>query len=148
MRDSIVVGYRHMGIIVKDLEKSRRFYEGILGLEMVQDYTDESKYIHDLLGLYETKIQIMKLKTKDGIIIELLKYVKHPTEYSNKPFYNVGNCHVAFTVADANQMYKKLQKVGIEVISEPLLSSEKIAKVFFCIDPDGVRIELVEILEN
>lgn len=35
----------------------------------------------------------------------------------------------------------------IEVISEPVLSSEGIAIVFFCLDPDGVRVELVEIIK-
>tara|TARA_B100000963_G_scaffold301887_1_gene274622 strand:+ start:146 stop:340 length:195 start_codon:yes stop_codon:yes gene_type:complete len=33
-------------------------------------------------------------------------------------------------------------------ISEPTLSSEKFAKVCFCLDPNNVRVELVEILFN
>ena len=35
---------------------------------------------------------------------------------------------------------------GVKFISEPTLSSEKFAKVCFCIDPNNVRVELVEIL--
>ena len=45
-----------------------------------------------------------------------------------------------------DKTYKWLKKNKIKVLSKPVLSSEKFAKVFFCLDPDGVRVELVEIL--
>ena len=45
-------------------------------------------------------------------------------------------------------MHDKLVNNGIEVISEPVLSSEGIAIVFFCLDPDGVRVELVQIIKQ
>lgn len=142
-----VIGFRHTGIIVKHMESSLRFYKDILGLEVVQDYKDDSKYINDVLGLSGGKIRMIKLKTQDGYIIELLEYVNHPTDILNNPFYNVGTCHVAFTVINAEQIYEKLQNEGIKVISKPLLSSEKTAKVFFCIDPNGIRVELVEMVK-
>ena len=47
---------------------------------------------------------------------------------------------------DIDFMYEHLQKNNITVLSKPVLSSEKIAKVFFCLDPDGVRVEIVEML--
>ena len=142
----LVKGFRHTGIIVKNMESSRQFYEGILGFEVIQDYTDDSKYINDVLGLSHGEIHMIKLKTIDGYIIELLEYLNHPTEIVKTPFYNVGNCHLAFTVHNADEMYKKLLDKGIEIISKPLLSSDKTALVFFCCDPNGIRIELVEIV--
>ena len=33
-----------------------------------------------------------------------------------------------------------IKKNKIKVLSKPVLSSEKFAKVFFCLSPDGVRI--------
>ena len=146
MSESLVKGFRHTGIIVKNMENSQRFYEGILGLEVVQNYKDKSKYINNVLGLSNGKIHMIKLKTIDGYIIELLEYLNHPTEIVKTPFYNVGNCHLAFTVHNAEEMYEKLLDKGIEIISKPLLSSDKTALVFFCCDPNGIRIELVEIV--
>jgi catechol 2,3-dioxygenase-like lactoylglutathione lyase family enzyme len=143
----LVKGFRHTGIIVKNMESSRQFYENILGLEVVQDYEDDSNYINDVLGLSGGNIRMIKLKTQDGYIIELLEYINHPTKVLSSPFYNVGNCHIAFTVSDADEMYKKLLDKGIEVISRPLLSSEKTAIVFFCCDPNGIRVELVEMVK-
>jgi len=143
----IVIGFRHTGIIVKHMESSMQFYEDILGLEVVQDYKDDSNYINDVLGLSGGNIRMIKLKTQDGYIIELLEYINHPTKVLSSPFYNVGNCHIAFTVSDADEMYKKLLDKGIEIISRPLLSSEKTAIVFFCCDPNGIRVELVEMVK-
>ena len=36
----LVRGFRYTGIIVKNMENSRWFYEGVLGLEVVQNYKD------------------------------------------------------------------------------------------------------------
>ncbi len=146
MSNSLIKQFRHTGIIVKDMEDSRVFYEELLGLEVIQDYTDDSKYINDVLGLSDGNIHMIKLKTIDNYIIELLKYINHPTEDINRPFYNVGICHIAFTIENADMIYNKLRKENIKTISKPLLSSEKTAKVFFCVDPNGIRIELVEMV--
>ena len=146
MNSSLVVGYRHTGIIVKDMEKSLHFYKNILELEEIQAYSDNSDSINTALGLNKASVRMVKLKSKDGNVIELLKYDNHPTEKHNIPFYNVGICHIAFRVNDIDKIYDKLKKEDIEIISEPLLGSEKIAKVFFCVDPNGVRIELVQMI--
>ena len=146
MNSSLVIGYRHTGIIVKDMERSLFFYNNILELEVIQDYSDHSDFINTALGLKKASIRMVKLKSKDGNIIELLKYESHPTEKHIIPFYNVGICHIAFRVKDIYKIYDKLKKENIETISEPMLGSEKIAKVFFCVDPNGVRIELVQML--
>ena len=36
----LVRGFRYTGIIVKNMENSRWFYEGVLDLEVVQNYKD------------------------------------------------------------------------------------------------------------
>ena len=41
---------------------------------------------------------------------------------------------------------KELTKKAVEFLSKPVLSSEGIAIVCFCLDPNGMRIELVEML--
>ena len=41
----IVKGYRHTGITCNDLKKSLEFYRDYLGLEVIQDFWDNSYYI-------------------------------------------------------------------------------------------------------
>tara|TARA_B100002019_G_scaffold292584_1_gene316229 strand:+ start:1378 stop:1830 length:453 start_codon:yes stop_codon:yes gene_type:complete len=146
MQKNLIAGFRHTGIITKDIKKSFNFYGEILGMEMVQEFTDSSDYINEITNLKNCSAHFIKLKMADGTILELLEYPTHPTEEFDLPIINVGLCHIALRVEDIDFMYEHLQKNNITVLSKPVLSSEKIAKVFFCLDPDGVRVEIVEML--
>ena len=147
MSEPIVVGYRHTGIITKDINKSLYFYKNILGLQMIQDFTDSSDYINEITGLNGAIAHFIKLKCLDRGVIELLEYPSHQTEPIKSSIINVGICHIALRVNNADDAYKKLVYKKIKVISKPVLSSEGIAKVFFCLDPDGIRVEIVEMLD-
>ena len=148
MNKPMVTGYRHTGIIVKSMEESLYFYQDILGLEVIQDFSDNSDYINTIIGITDADIHMIKLKSRDGTVLELLEYRSHPTQLTNQKSYNAGVCHVAFQVENANETYKALKEKGVTIISKPILSSEKIAKVFFCLDPNEVRVELVEITDQ
>ncbi len=142
----VVIGYRHTGIITKDINKSLNFYQNILGLEVIQEFTDTSDYINEITGLKGAKVHFIKLKAKDETVLELLEYPSHPTEPLESSIINVGICHIALRVRSAENAYDKLIENDVKVLSRPVLSSEGIAKVFFCLDPDNVRVELVEML--
>ena len=142
----IVKGYRHTGIICKDIKKSLYFYRDLLGLEIIQDFWDDSEYINTITSINDANVHMIKLKAEDGTVIELLDYVTHPTDLIPQEIYNVGACHVAFQVYDIQIAYDVLTEKNVEFLSPPVLSSEGIAKVCFCLDPNNVRIELVEML--
>ena len=142
----IVVGYRHTGIITKDIKKSLDFYQNIMGLEVIQEFTDTSDYINEITGLKGAEAHFIKLKAIDETVLELLEYPTHPTKPFESSIINVGVCHIALRVTNAEIAYDKLVENGVKVLSRPVLSSEGIAKVFFCLDPDNVRVELVEML--
>ncbi len=144
----LVIGYRHTGIIVKNMKKSLHFYKDILGLKVIQDFSDSSEYINKITGINNSDIHMIKLEVGDGTVLEILEYRNHPTELIDQPIYNVGASHIALQVKNAEKAYDILKEKGIKIISEPVLSSEKIAKVFFCFDPNNVRIELVEMLNS
>ena len=142
-----VIGFRHSGIIVKSMESSVNFYKNILGLELIQEFTDESEYINKITGITDGVAHFVKLRMPDGTVLELLEYPTHPTESHNLSIINVGICHIALQVDSAELMYTKLVRKGIKVLSKPILSSEGIATVFFCLDPDNVRVEFVEMVK-
>lgn len=147
MSGKIVTGYRHTGIIVEDMNASLHFYRDLLGLKVIQDFSDDSDYINTITGISGGNVHMIKLETEDKkYVIELLEYLNHSTDLVRQPIYNVGCCHVAFQVESIEDAYEKLSGQGVKFISKPVLSSEKIAKVCFCFDPNNIRIELVEML--
>ena len=148
MSESLIKGFRHTGIIVKNMEESLHFYRDILGLKVIQNFSDSSEYINKITGIKNADVHMIKLEAGDGAVLEILEYCNHPTELIDQPIYNVGASHIALQVKNAEKAYKILKEKGIKIISKPVLSSEKIAKVFFCFDPNDVRIELVEMLDG
>ena len=143
-----VVGFRHVGIITEDIDKSLLFYRDILGLEVIQEFEDSSDYINEITNLKNATAHFIKLKMVDGTVLELLEYPTHKTEPYNLSIINVGLPHIALRVEDADSTYQHLVSNNVTVLSKPVLSSEGIAKVFFCLDPDKVRVEIVEMLND
>ena len=143
----LVSGFRHAGLIVKDLDISLKFYSEILGLDLIQRFTDSSDYINTITGLTNGTAEFAKLRMLDGAVIELLTYPSHPTKSHDLSIINVGIAHIALRVDSALHTYEALVGHGINVLSPPVLSSEGIAKVFFCLDPDGYRVEIVEMID-
>ena len=60
----------------------------------------------------------------------------------------IGPTHIALSVNNLDSVFNNLSKKGIKFISSPQITSDKFAKVAFCIAPEGTFIELVEELRN
>lgn len=135
-----IIGYRHTGIITKNIEKSKKFYIDLLGFEIIQDFWDNSDYINYIIGLKNANIRMIKMKEPiSGFVLEIL-------DYNKSKIYKNTSIHIALQVDDIDKMYNYLILNDVKFISQPILSSEGIAKVCFCFDPDGNRIELVELI--
>ena len=68
---------RHTGIVVRNLDKAIRFYEG-LGFSIWKREVEKGQYIDKIVGLDNTEIETAKLKSPCGGLLELLKYHKFP----------------------------------------------------------------------
>lgn len=141
-------GVRHAGIVVSDMEESMYFYRDLLGLEVVNKAVESGSYIDKILGLKGIKVTTVKLVADDGSLVELLYFHSHRKELDRKKaICETGISHIAFTVEDLEEEYKKLSKEGVRFNASPQISPDGYAKVTFCEDPDGNLIELVETLK-
>ena len=138
---------RHTGIVVSDMQASLRFYRDLLGMEVGADFKDNSQMVQDVTGVAGANLWIIKLKAADGVSIELLQYLSHPQPVpAPRRACDVGCNHVALQVDDLDALHEKLVAEGIEFNVAPTISSEGFAKITYCRDPEGVLVELVEIL--
>lgn len=138
---------RHIGIVVKDINKSIIFYRDLLGLKIEKDMLEKSPYIDKILGLKDVSMRTIKLSASDGSLVELLCYSNPVSRDGRKSRINdLGCAHIAFTVNNIGKEYRRLLKKGIFFKSPPCKSPDGYAKVAFCRNPDGTFIELVEIL--
>ena len=105
-----VLGYRHTGIICRDIKKSLHFYKDLLGLKVVQEFWDETDYINKVSGMKNARVHFIKLKMKSGEILELLRYPTHNTKLPKLPIYNTGILHIALQVQNIEKTYLRLKK--------------------------------------
>ena len=144
-----VKAIRHTGIVVSDMQASLRFYRDLLGMEVWADFTDDSPMVQDVTAVPGANLWMVKLKAEDGVSIELLQYLSHPEPVpAPRRACDVGCNHIALQVDDLDGLHEKLLREGIEFNVAPVVSSEGFAKVTYCRDPEGVLVELVEILEK
>lgn len=144
-----VTAIRHTGIVVSDMKRELQFYRDLLGMTVWFDAQDDSEYVQSVTEVPSANIWMVKLKAMNGNSIELLQYLSHPQgipEPMNS--CDVGCNHIALQVEDIGAMYETLVSAGVRFHAPPTISSDGSAKVTYCRDPEGVIVELVEILNQ
>ena len=52
---------RHIGIVVKNIENSLKFYRDIFGLQIQRSMNESGKYIDNMLGFENVKVKTVKM---------------------------------------------------------------------------------------
>jgi lactoylglutathione lyase len=117
----------HIGMAVKDCEKSSLFYSKVLGCEKSGEHQDEKmKFIYLNLG---------------NQIIELIQHLGE----EEKPRRSGPIDHIAIEVEDINAAVARLKDLGIDCLSDsPREVFDGQKKIIFFLGPDGERIEFVQ----
>jgi catechol 2,3-dioxygenase-like lactoylglutathione lyase family enzyme len=145
----IIKNIRHTGIVVSDMGRALEFYRDLMGLKTVIDFGEEGGFIDTVTNLKNVRLRMVKLVAEDGAMVELLHYASHPQpERLENKLCELGPTHLAFTVADVEQLYAEWSAKGVKCNSAPVISPDGKAKLFFCQDPDGTFLEIVQMLTN
>ena len=140
---------RHSGIVVTDMERSLKFYRDLLGLKPMIDFEEKGAFIDSVLNVSGVYVRMVKLITEDEQMIELLQYYSHPIKRNpDNKIYETGPTHVAFTVEDVNDTYARFSEEDVRCNSAPVVAPDGKAKLFFCQDPDGTYLEIVQMLDG
>ena len=132
---------RHLGIVVRDMDKSLKFYK-YLGYEVISDMKEDSKFIDKILGLKDSDLRTVKMTCDNNHMIELLDYSNPISDDNSKRVNYVGCSHFTLSVSNIESLYEDLSKNNVEFISKPISNGK--VKVAFCKDPNDVYLELVE----
>jgi catechol 2,3-dioxygenase-like lactoylglutathione lyase family enzyme len=143
-------GLHHVGITVKDLDASIRFYHDVLGLDFVNEPSPwfDDPGLGAAVGVPGAALRQVSLKLGDATL-ELLQY-RSPESETAAPLVsnNIGASHVAFLVDDIHSAKAELEAKGIRFYSDVNAVDEGVLAgwrwVYFE-DPDGYPLELVEV---
>lgn len=116
-------------IFVSDLEKAKKWYSKVLGMKIIEEYSD-FKCVLMKLGRIEFDIGI-------------------PNPSWGKDWKKVkigGRTPIFFETDDIFKTVNKLKKKGVKFIKEPYKTPWKEYKAIF-IDPDGNEFSLIQVIK-
>ena len=138
---------RHIGIVTQDIRSSINFYCDLLGGNISRKMEESGSFISTVLGKKNVEVTTIKLNFYESVTqLELLSFTNPKVQGKPSDLFSSGLTHFAMTVKDLMGLYQRMLEKGISFITEPLLSEDGLARVCFCQDPNGVYIELVELL--
>jgi catechol 2,3-dioxygenase-like lactoylglutathione lyase family enzyme len=130
--------FNHIGLCVADRERSRRFYERLLGfqfwweLELPDAGTEKLLQLEPPIGVRATYL------VRDGLVLELLDYSKRDVQSQQRVMDDVGLTHISLSVSDLAAALAMVDEFGGSVVQETV--TEQFAMIR---DPDGQLIELL-----
>lgn len=142
----------HVGLTVKDIDRSIDFYKNILGLSFQGEMLMEGEETDKLFNMKDAKVRVAYLNGSQEIFappIELLEFLSDDVESSWPDLNKISISEVCFQVDDIEESYRNLKAKGVEFLSEPQsfdFTSQGFGKsiaVYFK-DPDGIILELIE----
>lgn len=125
----------HIGIAVKNLEESLKFYEGVLGLKAAGfEVVEEQKVKVAFLPTGDSEVELLEATEDDSPIA---KFIEKNGE---------GVQHIAYRVDDVERAIAEMKEKGIRMIDEKPRYGAGGAKIAFCHPKStgGVLIELCQ----
>ena len=132
--------YNHTGQVVTDLERSRRFYQEVLGFRLWYEIAPPDDATAPLLGLTPPLGMTAAYLTLDGLVLELMAFsAEGATAAARRRSMNEpGLTHLSISVDDVRATAEKVVEHGGEVVE-----GTDVGPALFVRDPDGQLIELL-----
>lgn len=137
----------HIGLCVRDLERSRRFYVDGLGFEEYARF-DLQRPLAEVDPPYDFTSFFIQ---KGGVRIELLDYrqpgvIGEPVTRRN----HLGLTHLSFVVDDVDAAAAELEEYGGTIVEGTRSGQDDpdAIQIIFLADPDGTRVELMRLAKG
>ncbi len=126
----------HVGIAVKNLDETLKFYTDVLGLDLAEtEIVEEQKVKVAFLPIGDTEVELLESTSEDGPIA---RYIERSGE---------GVQHLAFRVENIEEAIADMQSKGMRMIDEMPRYGAGGAKIAFMHPKDSYRV-LIELCER
>jgi len=141
--------FSHFGICVCDLERSLRFYCDGLGFEMAESHAIGTEFAR-LMDLDDVSVTSQFIR-RGPTAVELLAFTDPAPvgDATRRPVHRLGLTHLSFRVRDLEATVQRLVELGGSVVESSRTSIDlgggPPLHFVYCTDPDGVRVELMDL---
>ena len=128
----MITGIGHPGLVVKDIEESVKFYTEVMGLKEAFRMIEPDGSV-GAIYLYIAPSQFIEIFPRP-----------ETAQDPDVPPYKAGKAHICYEISDAEATIAAMRAKGA-VIDIDLKKGKSKTNLFFTHDPDGNRIELMEL---
>jgi catechol 2,3-dioxygenase-like lactoylglutathione lyase family enzyme len=146
----MINGIHHPCISTGNLERALDFYQGLLGLEQVFEFswesgTEMSSFAGAITGVPNSTARAVMLKVGNAFV-EIFEFSEPKSQRNDdRALNNHGISHICFDVSDVQAIYDKLSQAGVTFNNPPVDVGPM--RITYCRDPDGNFIELQQITD-
>lgn len=132
--------YNHTGQVVTDLDRSKRFYQEVLGFKLWYEMKPPDNATAKLSRLTAPLRLTASYLVLDGFVLELLHYAAPAATAPFRPrtMNEPGLTHLSISVDDIRGTAEKAREYGGQIIED-----SDIGMAIFIRDPDGQLLELL-----
>jgi catechol 2,3-dioxygenase-like lactoylglutathione lyase family enzyme len=138
----------HLGLTVRDIERSVRFYRDVLGLHLLRRRSADADYLGRQTGYHGVRLEVASFQlAPGGPGLELVQYVTHDGGRADPATNRAGNTHLCFRVDDIQRAYDALRAQAVRFRSPPVAITSGPNQGGFGVylsDPDDYTIELFQ----
>ncbi|MBR2258028.1 MAG: VOC family protein [Blautia sp.] len=127
-----MTGLNHFTINVVDLEKSKEFYENVLGLQSC-GFVDMGDH------------RLTYYQLPQNVKLELIQYDDPDIPVPFKPTHVGMYRHFCLETDSLDEVMENCRKYGVTVLQEPAYVEKLEFRNILILDPNGVEIEIIEI---
>ncbi len=134
------VAFNHVGQVVTDLDRSKRFYCELLGFTLEREITPPDESSAQLLSLAPPLGMTAAYLVRDGLVLELLHFAApgRTEPFRPRTMAEPGLTHISLAVDDIAAVCARIGEFGGGVVE-----SSNIGSAVFVRDPDGQLLELL-----
>ena len=133
----------HVGLTVKNLERSLAFYRDVVGMKEGERLEVKSKAFDTLTNNPGAQLKVAHL-TAGPFMLQLIEYAAAGGTTLDLHHNNVGSPHMSFYVSDIEAKYREVQQRGEVKITSGLVQIAPTMRSFYTEDPDGVPVEFLQ----
>jgi lactoylglutathione lyase len=133
----------HVGLTVKDLQRSLAFYRDVACMAAGEVFHGESPEFDTLTNNPGARLRGVYLKA-GPFMLQLLEYEAGGGTALDLHHNNVGSPHLCFYVPDVDAKYAELQQRGDVKITSGIVPIMHDMRSFYTEDPDNVPVEFLQ----
>lgn len=144
----MIRSFRHIGIVVSDIERSVHLFATIFNFKIISDQIESGKFIETLIGKKGCYLRVVKMADMSENVIELIHSANGNKKSSDITTLSLGLTHIAMNVTGIQRIVRELEKNSCHALSQPMINENKSHIVCYVKSFDNLFIELVEELQR